>query len=114
MTLYLIAINVYNSVKAPANRGFSYIEMWFIGVQIPILVAIFEYGILLAMRKYYKGNMIKVSSDMGNKHSKQRYNSNGFDMDSLAKMVDKWTFIGSLTFLLIFNIIYWSVSQFLN
>ena len=52
MTLDLIATNVYNYVKAPANRGFSYIEIWMIGVQIPILVAIFEYAIILAMKKY--------------------------------------------------------------
>ena len=38
VTLDLIATNVYNSVKAPTKRGFSYIEIWMIGVQIPILL----------------------------------------------------------------------------
>ena len=45
---------MYNSVEAPTQRGFSYIEIWLIGIQIPILVAIFEYGTILAMKKYYQ------------------------------------------------------------
>ena len=52
VTLYLIASNTFNSVKAPQNRGFSYIEIWTVGVQIPILMAIFEYGFVLALLKY--------------------------------------------------------------
>ena len=50
--LYLIQINTYNSVKAPPKRGFSSIEVWFLGMQFPILIAIFEYGILLASKKF--------------------------------------------------------------
>ena len=50
--LYLIQINTYNSVKAPPKRGFSSIEVWFVGMQVPILIAIFEYGVLLAMKKF--------------------------------------------------------------
>ena len=50
--LYLIQINTFNSVKAPPNRGFSSIEVWFIGMQAPILFAIIEYGILLALKKF--------------------------------------------------------------
>ena len=57
VTLDLIATNVYNSVKAPANRGFSYIEIWMIGVQIPILLGILEYAILLALKKYHCGSI---------------------------------------------------------
>ena len=52
MTLFLIVSNVYNSVKAPAKRGFSYIEIWMVGVQIPILTGLTEYGVLLALKKY--------------------------------------------------------------
>ena len=44
VTLYLISENVYNSVEAPRNRGFSYIEIWMLGSQFPILLALFEYG----------------------------------------------------------------------
>ena len=50
--LYLIQINTYNSVKAPPKRGFSSIEVWFVGMQVPILIAIFEYGVLLAIKKF--------------------------------------------------------------
>ena len=88
VTLDLIATNVYNSVEAPTQRGLSYIEIWMIGVQIPILVGIFEYGILLAMRKYYKS----------------------MDMYSLGKTMDKWTFTASLIFVFLFNIFYWTFS----
>ena len=52
ITLYLIQINTYNSVEAPPNRGFGSIDVWFIGMQVPILLAILEYGILLTMKKF--------------------------------------------------------------
>ena len=52
VTLALITSNVYNSVNAPPKRGFSYIEVWMVGVQVPILVGILEYGIILALKKY--------------------------------------------------------------
>ena len=52
ITLYLIQINTYNSIKAPPKRGFSSVELWFEGMQAPILIAIFEYGILLALKKF--------------------------------------------------------------
>ena len=52
VTLNLIVMNVYNSVNAPTKRGFSFIEVWMLGVQIPILVGILEYGMILSVRKY--------------------------------------------------------------
>lgn len=88
ITLYLIASNVYGSVKAPAKRGFSYLEIWMMGVHIPMLVAIFEYGALLAMKKFFK-----------------------FDKDEagrLCKKIDIITFIASFSFIALFNIIYWA------
>ena len=54
VTLYLIATNVYNSVNAPIQRGFSYIELWMIGMLIPILVAIIEYGVTLCLYRYWE------------------------------------------------------------
>ena len=51
VTLHLISSNVYGSLNAPLNRGFSYIEVWGLGTQGTILLAIMEYGfILLCMR----------------------------------------------------------------
>merc|ERR1712008_263366 len=50
VTLYLISANVYNSVDAPKNRGFSYIEIWMLGSQFPILLALFQYGLVLCLK----------------------------------------------------------------
>ena len=52
--LYLISANVYNSVEANKNRGFSFIEVWMIGTQIPILLALCEYGFILYLKKMFK------------------------------------------------------------
>ena len=54
VTLYLISANVYNSVDAPQSRGFSYIEIWMLGSQFPILLALIEYGIILFLKKLAK------------------------------------------------------------
>ena len=54
VTLYLISANVYNSVDAPTNRGFSYVEIWMLGTQFPILLALLEYGFVLYMKKVTK------------------------------------------------------------
>ena len=54
VTLYLISANVYNSVEANKNRGFSFIEVWMIGTQIPILLALCEYGFILYLKKVSK------------------------------------------------------------
>ena len=62
ITLDLIATNVYNSVKAPAKRGFSYIEIWMLGVHIPILLGILEYAILMAMKKYDRRRNIQTKN----------------------------------------------------
>ena len=61
VTLHLISVNVYNSVNAPANRGFSYIEVWMFGAHCPIFMALFEYGIVLYLKK------IASPSDSGSK-----------------------------------------------
>ena len=105
VTLDLIATNVYNSVEAPTQRGLSYIEIWMIGVQIPILVGIFEYGILLAMRKYYKPNnsSIVVKFDSNDSSTTE----GNIDMDSFGKAMDKWTFTASLLFIFLFHVFYW-------
>lgn len=81
ITLYLIASNVYNSVEGPPSRGFSYIEIWMIGVHIPMLVAIFEYGLILAMKDQWE--------------------------ISTLKRMDKITFCSSATFIALFNLFYW-------
>ena len=46
VTLDLIFANVYNSVEGPKSRGFSYIEVWMVGMQIPIIVGKFFWVLL--------------------------------------------------------------------
>ena len=113
VTLNLIVMNVYNSVNAPTKRGFSFIEVWMLGVQIPILVGILEYGIILSVRKY-KSHM-KVTSVINVRTSQSflrpRIEENEeIDWNSLSRSLDKWTFIGSILFIITFNIVYWSVA----
>ena len=52
VTLYLISTNVYNSVDAPQDRGFSNIEVWMIGAQFPIILALCQYGFVLYLKKH--------------------------------------------------------------
>ena len=60
VTLYLISANVYNSVNAPNGRGFSYIEIWMLGSQFPILLALFEYGLILLFKKVDKMSDMQI------------------------------------------------------
>ena len=52
VTLYLISAVVYNAVDAPRARGFSNIEVWMLGAQFPILLALSEYGFVLYLKKH--------------------------------------------------------------
>ena len=54
VTLLLISSNVYNNVQAPSSRGFSYIEVWILGSQVPILFALLEYALILFQMKYLR------------------------------------------------------------
>ena len=58
VTLHLISVNVYNSVSAPPERGFSYIELWMLGMQLTIIVALVEYGMILGLKKFFKQKSI--------------------------------------------------------
>ena len=111
ITLDLIATNTYNSVKAPPGRGFSYVEIWLLGVQIPILLAIVEYGILLTMKRVNKKktepNKIQVLYNGSQTTIRER---KIMDVDKIGKTMDLWTFIISLSFIIIFNIVYWSAA----
>ena len=101
ITLDLIAMNTYNSVKAPPGRGFSYIEIWLVGIQIPILLAIAEYGILLTMKRGHQ----KQTEQTDTEPQKEKW-----DLDRIGKTMDKWTFVASISFTIVFNLVYWSVA----
>ena len=52
VTLYLLLISYYKSLPIPSNIGFGYIDLWFILIQVPVLLAIIEYGFILVWVKY--------------------------------------------------------------
>ena len=95
ITLYLIVSNVYNSLKAPEDRGFSYLEIWMTGIQAMILFAIIQYGWVLKTLKYQKNNL---QMD---------------DMEDLKKFIakmDKVGFFLALTLFLLFVSLYWIIA----
>ena len=110
VTLNLILMNVYNSVNAPTKRGFSFIEVWLLGVEIPFLVGILEYGMILSVRKYKSKKKATSVINVRTAQSPKILADEEFDWNSLSKSLDKWTFIGSILFIVIFNIVYWSVA----
>ncbi len=103
VTLYLIATNVYNSVNAPKARGFSYIEIWMVGMQIPILAAIIEYGIILGMKKRQSyQDIVKRSS----RAQSWIQDQSAKDFEIVTTKMDSACFIGSITFTILFTTLY--------
>ena len=94
VTLYLISANVYNSVDAPRTREFGYIEIWMFGSQFPILLALFEYGFVLYLKK-----VVKVSDE----NATESFEEN-------IKTLDLATMIFSFCCFVIFASIYWIVA----
>ena len=74
-----------------------------LGTQITILGGIIEYGFLLAITKYGKESKNAIKSLNNDKKSDE----------NLAKKIDTFAFIGSLIFMILFNITYWTVVYFL-
>ena len=101
VTLYLISANTYNSVDAPPGRGFSYIELWMLGSQFPILLALCEYGMILYLKKIAKKsllqNQLMDAVDSGPK------------LDDKIKKLDFKTLIFSIFFFSIFTLLYWII-----
>ena len=67
------------------DRGFSSIEKWFYGMQAMILLAVLEYGLVLALKMFYN-----MKSDQ-------------------FKLLDFGTFVTATIVLSIFNICYWNL-----
>ena len=97
--LYLISANVYNAVAAPLTRGFSYIEVWILGTQAPILLALFEYGFILHLKKVSKK---KTTGDIN-------HDDLELDLDDKIKKLDYATMIFSLISTSAFVFIYWTL-----
>ena len=98
-------------MKAPSERGFSYIEIWLLGIQIPIILAIVEYGILLTMKRMQKkdNSQVKIQVIHSGNHPQIKEKAI-WDLDQMGKTMDKWSFISSLFFIITFISVYWSVA----
>ena len=104
VTLYLISSNVYSSVSAPKKRGFSYMEVWIMGSQGTILLAIIEYGFILMWKKFENKASSEVSPIVDKDEEKMWKN---LSLNEKIKRVDIISIIVSGMFFLLFNIIYW-------
>ena len=101
VTLYLISENVYNSVHAPTGRGFSYIEVWKLGIQLPIILALCEYGLILHLKKIAKNsNGTNQTMDQNNSEN---------NLDEGIKKLDYATMIFSLVYIISFASLYWII-----
>ena len=94
VTIFLVVTTIHGTLEAPSSRGFSYIELWFFGVQIPILFALIVYGFMLAVIKY-KGAKAEL-----------KYLKEGTTVEDAFKTVDLIAFSTSFIFILIFNLVY--------
>ena len=103
VTLYLISANVYNSVDAPKNRGFSFIEIWMIGTQIPILLALCEYGFVLHLKKTTKNAKDQVESF--------DQSDSGQTLDGKIKKLDYASLVFTLLYFIIFVSAYCIVAK---
>ena len=64
VVLFLIFTNIHGTLEGPSSRGFSYIEVWYVGMFTPIVIAIAEYAFILAIMKYqteteYEARMVR-------------------------------------------------------
>ena len=103
VTLYLICANVYNSVDAPKSRGFSFIELWLLGAQFPILLALFEYGYILYLKK------LDVKSE--NQIQPMTPDETEINLDEKIKKLDFGTMIFSFFSFISFVFIYTLISH---
>ena len=104
LTLYLISSNVYNAVDAPNGRGFSNIEIWMVGAQFPILLALFEYGFVLYLKKNDE------NPDINRVHQVQMgIDDSNSNLDAKVKKLDYATMTFSLFFFTTFASLYWIV-----
>ena len=121
VTLYLISAVVYNAVDAPRDRGFSNIEVWMLGAQFPILLALCEYGFVLYLKKYpnQDRNQSRVKKMMPDQNQVQTTSldqnqvqtvtpdNQRVKLDERIKRMDSTTMIFSFLFFTTFALIYW-------
>ena len=94
VVLFLIITTIHGTVEGPSVRGFSYIEIWMLGSQVPILVALLEYGYVLYLKK-----VVKISNQDEMKIFEDK-----------IKKLDLVTMIFSFCSFTMFASIYWIVT----
>ena len=102
LTILLISTTIYVAVEAPPKRGMSYIEIWIIGMQIPTLIAIFETGyVLLQYRRQQKLQESVQTMDVNE------------NINRLADFRFHDIITGGIliSYFLLFQIIYWSITM---
>ena len=92
ITSFLVVTSIYGSIEAPVSRGFSFIEEWYIGIQVPIILALAEYGFILGMIKLKKLEM------------NQKYF--GYRFEDMLRILDLTSFCISVVFIFIFKTYY--------
>ena len=119
VTLYLISAIVYNAVDAPRARGFSNIEVWMLGAQFPILLALCEYGFVLYLKKYaikalnqvqtitLDQNQVQTMTPDQNQVQSMTPDDQGVKLDERIKRLDSATMIFSFLFFTTFALVYW-------
>ena len=106
VTLYLISYNVYGSLKAPKNRGFSYIELWMVGHQNVIFIAILEYGLVLIWKKFYSKSMTNVEVFEPSVQD-SKVEDDDLTLEEKIKRLDMTSFFVLIFFVALFNLYYW-------
>ena len=109
VTLFLISTNVYSSINAPPERGFSYIELWMVGMQLPICIALVEYSIILGMKKYHNKIDSGENSQLFMKRSSYKELKKNEDTNTFHKSMDMIFSILSMIYYMIFCLCYWIV-----
>ena len=97
VTSFLIVSGIYASIEAPPYRGLSFVELWYIGIQTPILIAMLEYGTILAIIKYGLYGGIEGKIKLGDKTVK---------LGNLLNKVDAVVFFLMSTYISIFYFYY--------
>ncbi len=103
VTLCLITANIYGTVEAPAKRGFSYLEIWMCGVQLPIVFAIVEYAHVLSSGAYDR-NAEKLGLNGNAKRLDKIYRNH--------KARDRKVMVVTLILFVIFNVAYWQLASY--
>ena len=125
VTLYLISAIVYNAVDAPLGRGFSNIEVWMLGAQFPILLALFEYGFILYLKKHADNDRNQVQTMTVDPNQVQTItldqtmtsdqnqiqtitpDDQRAELDDKIRRLDSATMIFSFLFFTTFALVYW-------